>query len=100
MKIKELKDLLNSLPSEMDSLEVWCTMSSGCCGDFEELGLLEVDERLPSKDDPGMLRIHFNESLPGYRSCRQVSQTKDNDKEYWLKFPSSSYGKMYKGDKS
>lgn len=96
MKIKELKEILNNLPIEMDDVEIFSTMNSGCCGDFEELEDLDVDFRLPDSKykDKGMLRFSYS-SLEGYRSCRQVGQTKQSDKEYWANFPSSQWYKKY-----
>lgn len=82
MKIKELKELLNSLPESMDDQEIYSVMSSGCCGDTEDLEQLEVDYYLPSKGFNGMLRLTYS-SLPGYRSCIQAGATKRQDEEYW-----------------
>lgn len=98
MKIKELKDLISKLPAEMDEVEIWSTISSGCCGEFEELGEIEVQEFLPSPNNPGGLRIHFNESLPGYKSCIQVSQTKENDIKYWSQVSNNSEKKKGTGE--
>ena len=98
MKIKDLKNLINKLPPEMDELEIWNTISSGCCGEFEELGEMEVQELLPTSNNPGGLRIHFNESLPGYKSCIQVSQTKENDIKYWSQFSNNSEKKTDSGE--
>ena len=96
MKIKELKEYLASLPPEMDEADVYSTLSIGCCGDTLELGEVELDHHLPSKSYLGCLQLRFNESIAGYRSCRQVGQTEENDKKYWANFPASPH---YKGDK-
>lgn len=105
MKIKELKAILAQIPDSMDEVDIFTTLGVGCCGEFEELENMDVDFRLPDNKpeghplkDSGMLRIDFGTSLPGYRSCRQVSETKRLDKEYWLNFPGSRYYKEYKGE--
>lgn len=96
MKIKELKEYLNSLPDEMDEAEVVSSLSIGCCGDTLDLGEVEVDHHLPSKNYAGCVQLRFYPDLPGYRSCRQVGATEDADKKYWSQFPASRH---YKGDK-
>lgn len=99
MKIKELKEILKQLPDSMDEVEIYSVMSSGCCGDVEDLEGLDVDFRLPDHKpdshphkDSGMLRFYYN-SLPGYHSCRQVGLTKKQNEEYWNQFPASKHYK-------
>lgn len=96
MKIKELKEILKNLPEEMDEVEIYSTMSSGCCGDVEQLEDLDIDFRLPDLKgkDKGSLRFYYS-ALPGYRSCIQSGATLRGDKEYWLKFPASQWYKLY-----
>lgn len=85
MKIKELKEYLNQLPSSMDEASVYSDLSIGCCGDSLELGEFELDHVLPDIKFEGALRLRFFEKIPGYKSCRQVAITEANDKTYWNK---------------
>lgn len=100
MKVKELRDLLNSLPKEMDEIDIYSSMAIGCCGETEILENLDIIVREPSAThkDPGSFCLFYDDQLPGYRSCRQVAETRDSDKEYWLRFPGSKYYKLYKKD--
>ena len=91
MKIKELKEYLNTLPAEMDDADIISMLSIGCCGETLDLGEVDVDHQLPSGKYSGVLTLRFNESIPGYRSCRQVGQTESNDKAYWSQFPASPH---------
>lgn len=76
MKAKELKELVNQLSDEDDIL---FNIDSGCCGDYEELEVHDLDL---FKSFERFLIVRFK-SLPGYRSCLQVGCTKRQDEEYW-----------------
>lgn len=75
MKVKELKDQLNQLSDEDD---VNFLMDSGCCGDYEEMEVYDLDLFREFK----LLLVRFK-ALPGYRSCIQSGSTLKQDKEYW-----------------
>ncbi len=85
MKIKELRQMLNELPATMDDQDVQFNMRSGCCGDYEELNILDFDAFAPDKFyDKGMVRFFFD-AVPGYQSCIQAGGTKRAHEEYWKK---------------
>lgn len=65
MKVKELREEIANLP---DDAEVCIQMSSGCCGDFEYLGIEYLDSFAPDSRYGGSLNIRV-EALPGYESC-------------------------------
>lgn len=76
MKTKELLELLSKADPE-EKVIFW--IDDGCCGDFLELDLYDV-ELYDIKPVNAVLR--FN-ALPGYKSCIQSGGTKRADKEYW-----------------
>lgn len=75
----ELIELMKDMP---DDASVVFQVVSGCCGDREDMTVIDTDTTYPK-----MLVITFD-SLPGYRSCIQVGGTKKADDE-WMK----KYGK-------
>lgn len=82
MKVKELEELLAKCRPES---EVYFSMASGCCGDFEEMEVTYSDTMdLSFGGNKGEIapRIEFK-PLPGYKSCRQAGNTVESDKEYW-----------------
>jgi hypothetical protein len=83
MTLGEFRNLTASLPDDTD---VWFSMLSGCCGDFEEMVLSEIDVEQPSQTfKTGFVRVEF-QPLPGYRSCMQAGATLTRDKEWLDKF--------------
>lgn len=85
MKIKDLKILMEQCDPES---EVYFSMTSGCCGDQEDLevGAAETfgvhDSGKPYEKGKAFLRVEFY-ALPGYESCRQVGNTLRAHEEYW-----------------
>ena len=83
MKAKDLAAW--ALQADPES-EVSFEMSSGCCGDWEDMTCYDVD--LMGTDYKGNIpggyyvRILL-ESVPGYKSCRQAGDTKRRHEEYW-----------------
>lgn len=80
--VKDLKDYLNNLSPEMDDASLFSVLSIGCCGETLELGDMEIDHFPPEKEFKGFVRFMFNDKIPGYRTCRQVGQTINNDKQF------------------
>jgi hypothetical protein len=83
MKVSELKQAISELADDTD---VYFRIASGCCGDYEDLELIELEVNKKTGDgsilDQEYCILHFN-SLPGYKSCIQAGQTKKADEKYW-----------------
>lgn len=77
MTVKELKEELAKLP---DDSKVVVMMSSGCCGDTEDLEVDFADSYEPSKHYGGSLNIRVA-GLPGYESCRSAYRMRELAKE-------------------
>jgi len=75
--VKELREAIANLK---DNDLVYFNMNSGCCAESELLENPNVDTVILKKDS--YCEIRFS-ALPGYRSCIQVSKTKEADEEYW-----------------
>lgn len=98
MKIKELRELIATM---QDDDAVSFEMLSGCCGDYEDLDLVDawVNDSSYKNRREVYLRIEFA-PLPGYRSCIQTGGTKRAHDEYWKQFdkPKSADDSGEKGD--
>lgn len=78
MNIKDLKQHLEGLP---DEAVVIFRMVSGCCGDYEDLEVVNIEKEGSGLSSPHYITVDFA-SLPGYKTCRQASGTILADKEY------------------
>ena len=83
MKVKELRDATSHL---RDDATISFKMASGCCGEYEDL-CPTVGFEFEIYDD-SFLMFYFD-ALPGYQSCRQVSETLEADKVYWQNLASN-----------
>ena len=82
LTVKEIKDMIEEM---QDNDIISFQMISGCCYDYEDLDNPDISDYYPpSKRELGCKVITFD-SLPGYKSCIQVGQTKDADKKRWEK---------------
>jgi hypothetical protein len=81
MKVKELRELIADMKEDE---EVHFQMSSGCCGDYEEMDVVdsEVLPFDPYKPEEGSFGRILLGPLPGYTSCRQAGATKRAHQEY------------------
>lgn len=70
MNIKEIKEAIKYLP---DDTNISFQMSSGCCGDYEELDVYDIESG--SAKEGSYLIFRF-EALPGYETCRKAGATK------------------------
>ena len=100
MKIKELKEIINSMPDSMDEMDIHFYLPVGCCGDMEFLEGAEVSFMTPEETKYSFARFDFSTRLEGHRSCRQRADTLKQDREYWESFPSSSWGQEYLAQKN
>ena len=83
MKAKDLAAW--AMQADPDS-EVSFEMASGCCGNWEDMTLMDVDvigiNYKGNTPTEHYVRILL-ESVPGYKSCIQAGNTKRAHDEYW-----------------
>ena len=81
MNLLELKNLLlRKTDEELENATIVSSISVGCCGDYEELEVDDVD--LESYKKELWLHVRYLNTVAGDESCRQMASTKQKSKEY------------------